>query len=109
MKALSLALLAAMAAGSAAAQAPTDADALFASKICFACHSVTKTDFKRIGPYVVDIKARYKDRADARAYLQQKILSGSSGVWGPAESSIMPANKLSDAEADLLAGWILTQ
>ena len=93
----------------AAAQAQTAADALFANKICFACHSVTKADFKRIGPYVVDIKAKYESRADARAYLKNKILSGSAGVWGPAESSVMPANKVTDAEADLLAGWILTQ
>ena len=106
---LPLLLSAALLAGPAAAQAVSEADALFANKICFACHSVTKSDFKRIGPYVVDIKAKYQDRADARAYLKGKILQGSSGLWGPAESSVMPPNKLSDAEADMLAGWILTQ
>lgn len=104
-----LAGLASAAQAQAPAQAATEADALFANKICFACHSVTKADFKRIGPYVVDIKAKYQERADARAYLKQRILAGSSGVWGPAASSVMPPNKLSDDEADLLAGWILTQ
>lgn len=109
MKFLRLAAFAALFGGTALAQAQTDADALFANKICFACHSVTKADFKRIGPYVVDIKAKYQGQADARAYLKDKILRGSAGVWGPAESSVMPANKVTDAEADLLAGWILTQ
>lgn len=109
MKLHPLLLLAGLLAVGTPAAAQTEADALFANKICFACHSVTKADFKRIGPYVVDIKAKYLERADARAYLKDRILKGSSGVWGPAESSVMPANKLSDAEADVLAAWILAQ
>ena len=109
MNSLRMAVLAALVGGAGTAHAQSEADALFASKICFACHSVTKADFKRIGPYVVDINARYQGRADARAYLKDKILRGSAGVWGAAESSVMPTNKVTDAEADLLATWILTQ
>jgi cytochrome c len=39
------------------------------------------------------------------AFLKNKILKGGSGSWGVVP---MPANaKLSDADASLLAGWIL--
>lgn len=92
-----------------AVHAQTEADALFASKICFACHSVTKDDFKRVGPYVVDIAAKYKTKDGSLQYLMQKVLHGSAGVWGPAESSIMPANKVTEAEATILVGWILSK
>jgi cytochrome c len=111
MKKMSLVLSCVLAALSlsTAVHAQTEADALFASKICFACHSVTKDDFKRVGPYVVDIAAKYKGQTDASKYLKQKVLQGSSGVWGPADSSIMPANKVTEAEADMLVAWLLSK
>lgn len=98
-----LALLAAPAAGAGSAEA------LFASRICFACHSVTTDEVKRIGPYVVDIAAKYRGRADATDYLKQKVLQGSSGVWGPAATSVMPPNRVNEAEAQALVEWILSK
>lgn len=97
--------LAALAAPAAAA----DAEALFASRICFACHSVTTGEVKRIGPYVVDIAAKYRGRSDAADYLKQKVLQGSAGVWGPAGTSVMPPNKVDEAEAKALVEWILSK
>lgn len=105
-RAFSLACALAALAAPAAAQ---NAEALFASRICFACHSVTTDEVKRIGPYVVDIAAKYRGRDDAAQYLKRKVLQGSSGVWGPAGTSVMPPNKVDEAEAQALVEWILSK
>jgi cytochrome c len=99
----------AVAASPATAAPDTEAEALFASKICFACHSVTRGEVKRLGPYVADIAQKYRERPDAKGYLQKKVLEGSSGVWGPAAASVMPANKVTEAEAQALVEWILSR
>ncbi len=75
---------------------------LAASKACMACHSVDK---KLIGPAFKDVAAKYKGSKDAAAQLAGSILKGSSGKWGPVP---MPANRVTDAEADTLAKWVLT-
>ncbi|CAG9168728.1 hypothetical protein LMG23992_01275 [Cupriavidus laharis] len=83
----------------AAAYASPD---LAASKACMACHSVDK---KLVGPAFKDVAAKYKGSKDAAAQLASSILKGSSGKWGPVP---MPANRVTDAEADTLAKWVLT-
>lgn len=83
----------------AAAHANTE---LAASKACMACHSVDK---KLVGPAFKDVAAKYKGNKDATAQLAGSILKGSSGKWGPVP---MPANRVTDAEADTLAKWVLT-
>ncbi len=75
---------------------------LAASKACMACHSVDK---KLVGPAFKDVAAKYKGNKDAAAQLAGSILKGSSGKWGPVP---MPANRVTDAEADTLAKWVLT-
>ena len=75
---------------------------LAASKACMACHSVDK---KLVGPAFKDVAAKYKGGKDAAAQLAGSILKGSSGKWGPVP---MPANQVTDAEADKLAKWVLT-
>lgn len=75
---------------------------LAASKACMACHSVDK---KLVGPAFKDVAAKYKGSKDAAAQLSGSILKGSSGKWGPVP---MPANRVTDAEADTLAKWVLT-
>jgi cytochrome c len=63
---------------------------------CLNCHQVEK---KMVGPALNDIAAKYKDRKDAAAYLTEKIVKGSTGVWGAIP---MPANaqiKVDDAKA----------
>ena len=47
---------------------------------CLNCHQV---DTKLVGPSLKDIAAKYADKEDASAYLTDKILKGSNGVWGP--------------------------
>lgn len=108
MKTRAFALACALAALAAPAAAE-NAEALFASRICFACHSVTTDEVKRVGPYIANIAAKYRGRADAVDYLKQKVLKGSSGVWGPAGSSVMPPNKVDEAEAQALVEWILSK
>jgi cytochrome c len=70
---------------------------------CLNCHNV---DTKLVGPSLKDIAAKYADQADASAYLADKIVKGSNGVWGPIP---MPPNAAVSAEnAKVLADFILT-
>ncbi|PTR15556.1 MULTISPECIES: c-type cytochrome [unclassified Nitrosospira] len=70
---------------------------------CTNCHTVDK---KLVGPALKDIAAKYKDDPKAEAYLADKIKKGSNGVWGPVP---MPPNaQVSDANAKVLAAWVLT-
>lgn len=86
------------------ASVPAWADqALAQSKNCMACHSVDK---KVVGPAFKDIAKKFGGQAGAADMLAQKIMKGSSGVWGPVP---MPANtQVSEAEAKTLANWVLS-
>ena len=86
------------------ASAPAWADqALAQSKNCMACHSVDK---KVVGPAFKDIAKKFGSQAGAADMLAQKIMKGSSGVWGPVP---MPANtQVCAAEAKTLANWVLS-
>ncbi|MEG0975355.1 MAG: c-type cytochrome [Comamonas sp.] len=86
------------------ASAPAWADqALAQSKNCMACHSVDK---KVVGPSFKDIANKFGGQAGAADMLAQKIVKGSSGVWGPVP---MPANtQVSEADAKTLANWVLS-
>lgn len=69
---------------------------------CLNCHQVEK---KMVGPAFTDIAAKYKDRKDAASYLTEKIIKGSSGVWGFIP---MPANaQLKPDDAKALSAWIM--
>jgi cytochrome c len=74
------------------------------SKNCLACHAV---DHKVVGPAYKDVAARYAGQKGMEDKLVQKVLKGSSGVWGPVA---MPPNpQVSEAEAHTLVKWILSQ
>ncbi|MDP1548842.1 MAG: c-type cytochrome [Nitrosomonas sp.] len=82
--------------------AQADAD-LAKNSGCLNCHNV---DTKLVGPSLKDIAAKYADQADASAYLADKIVKGSNGVWGPIP---MPPNAAVSADnAKVLADFILT-
>lgn len=73
-------------------------------KTCMACHT---TDKKIVGPAYKDVAAKYAGQPGASAKLAEKIMKGSSGVWGAVP---MPANpQVSAAEATQLANWVLGQ
>ena len=67
---------------------------------CTACHGI---DAKIVGPGFREITSKYAGRADIEAYLAGKIRSGGTGTWG---TNVMPAQTLSEAEAQTLARWI---
>jgi cytochrome c len=70
---------------------------------CLNCHNV---DTKLVGPALKEVAAKYADQADASAYLADKIIKGSNGVWGPIP---MPPNaNVSPENAKVLADFILT-
>lgn len=69
---------------------------------CMACHQVDK---KMLGPSFKDIAAKYKGEKNAEAMLTEGILKGSKGKWGKIP---MPPQKISPADAQTLAKWILT-
>lgn len=70
---------------------------------CLNCHAV---ETKLVGPALKEIAAKYAGQADASAYLADKIVKGSNGVWGPIP---MPPNAaVSPENAKVLADFILT-
>ena len=70
---------------------------------CLNCHQV---DTKLVGPSLKDIAAKYAGQEGAADMLAGKIKNGSNGVWGTIP---MPPNvKVSDADAKVLAEFILT-
>ena len=67
---------------------------------CMGCHAV---DRKLVGPAYKDVAAKYKG-GDVAA-LAASIKAGGAGKWGPIP---MPAQaRLSEADAKLLAEWIM--
>ena len=69
---------------------------------CLACHGL---DRKVVGPGFNEIAARYKANDKAESYIAGKIRSGGQGIWGG--TPMPPSVALTDAEAGLLAKWIL--
>lgn len=53
--------------------------ALAQSMDCKTCHKEAEAS---IGPNYMDVAQKYKDRRDALEYLQSRIKTGGSGVWG---------------------------
>ncbi len=68
---------------------------------CAACHGI---DTKQVGPSFREVLAKQGSKADAAAYLVGKIKSGGQGVYGQIP---MPAQSISEAEAQNIANWIV--
>jgi cytochrome c len=80
----------------------TDAEALFKSKPCAACHNI---DMKMVGPALKEVAAKYAGTEGAVELLAGRIKNGTQGNWGPMP---MPANPVTDEEAKILAEWVLS-
>ena len=88
------------AAASHAAIDAAKAKELASKNACLGCHAAAT---KLVGPAYKDVAAKYKGKAPAE--LAARIKSGGSGKWGNVP---MPAQaQLSDADAKLLAEWVL--
>jgi len=98
---LSLLLCGLVPAASAQQAAPAD---LLRKNGCMACHGLVH---KQVGPGFAQIADRYRNDPQAPARLAGKIRDGSVGTWGRV---IMPRQSLvSQADAQVLAGWVLSQ
>ena len=84
----------------ASADAAGGAAALLGKHGCSACHGL---DTKVVGPGFREIARRYRGRADAASYLAGKAKGGGAGVWG---ATPMPAQTLTEAEAQIVGAWL---
>jgi cytochrome c len=75
--------------------------ALMKQSDCFNCHAV---DQKLVGPPLLEIANRYRGKPEAVEPAVQRILKGSSGVWG--EVGMLPHPQINLDEAHLIVRWI---
>ncbi|WP_312768375.1 c-type cytochrome [Epilithonimonas sp.] len=69
---------------------------------CLGCH---KLDEKMIGPSYKEVAEKYGNTPENVEMLAEKILKGSSGVWGDVP---MPAHGFSKKNAKFMAQYILS-
>ena len=75
--------------------------AMMGSSDCFNCHSVNQ---KIVGPPLVEIANRYRGQTDALEASVQRVINGSTGVWG--EVPMLPHSQHSEQEVDQMVRWI---
>lgn len=80
-----------------------DAEQLFKSKPCAACHSM---DMKMVGPSIKAVAEKYAGQEGAVEAIADSIKNGSKDKWGP---MAMPPNAVTEEEAKALAEWVLKQ
>lgn len=77
--------------------------ALVEGSDCMRCHGLARN---YVGPAFEQVAQRYRDRADAAAYLARRIREGGAGEWGRA---IMPRHpQITEEQSLLMAGWLLS-
>ncbi len=77
--------------------------ALMKQNDCFNCHAV---DQKLVGPPLIEIANRYRGKPEAVEPAVQRVLKGSSGVWG--EVGMLPHPQVNLDEAHLIVRWIFS-
>lgn len=93
----------AMSLGHQQVSATVTGKALTQAMDCKTCHKEAEAS---IGPNYKDIAMKYKERRDAARYIQGKIVTGGSGVWGEVT---MPAHpKITSDESRQIALYILS-
>jgi len=70
---------------------------------CLACHKINET---MIGPAYQDVAAKYENTPENVDMLADKIINGTSGVWG--NVPMAPHNGLSKENAKLMAAYVLS-
>lgn len=68
---------------------------------CFNCHAV---DQKRVGPQLIEIANKYRDKPDALEASVQRVMKGSTGVWG--KIPMIPHGHHSAEEVREMVSWI---
>lgn len=69
---------------------------------CMSCHAVDK---KVLGPSFQEVAKKYAGQKDAVAVVAASVKNGGSGKWGAIP--MPPMEGLSEADAKLLATWIV--
>jgi S-disulfanyl-L-cysteine oxidoreductase SoxD len=82
-------------------KAAVDVKPILNKNSCTACHGINN---KLVGPSFNDISKKHAGKADSVAYLAGKIKQGGQGVWGAIP---MPAQAISEADARLVAEWLV--
>lgn len=80
----------------------TEGKSIIEGSDCLGCH---KLDKKMIGPSYKEVAAKYENTPENVEMLAEKILKGSSGVWGDVP---MPAHGFSKENAKFMAQYILS-
>jgi cytochrome c len=75
-----------------------------AKSTCLNCHAASS---KLIGPSFDLLANKYSARDNAKVYLTDKVMSGSTGTWG--EEKMPPQPDLNKEEVGLIVDWILAQ
>ena len=75
--------------------------AMMRSSDCFNCHAVNQ---KIVGPPLLEIAERYRDQTDALAATVQRVINGSTGIWG--EVPMLPHSQHTEQEVDQMVRWI---
>lgn len=101
MKSLLLVLLSVVASVASA----QEAEQLAKQKSCMGCHSVDKHN--SVVPSFQKIAEKYKADPDALRYVEDKIASGSKGVWSGSAKGMPAYPTLTRAELKTLAQWIM--
>jgi len=76
---------------------------LIESNDCRSCHQY---ETKSIGPSYADVAKKYKDTPENRVMLENRVINGSSGIWGEHAMAAHPA--LSQSEARRMVQYIMT-
>ncbi len=71
------------------------------SSDCFNCHAV---DQKRVGPQLLEIANKYRGKEDALEASVQRVLRGSTGVWG--KIPMIPHSHHTADEIREMVGWV---
>lgn len=68
---------------------------------CFNCHSISQ---KIVGPALLDVAQKYRGQPGALDASVQRVLKGSSGVWGPAQMLAHPL--ITSDQIQIMVRWI---
>jgi cytochrome c len=68
---------------------------------CFNCHSV---DQKRVGPPLLEIADKYRDKPGAIEQSIERVLKGSTGAWG--KIPMIPHSQHTAAEVRQMVSWV---
>ncbi|MCC7375566.1 MAG: PQQ-dependent sugar dehydrogenase [Verrucomicrobiales bacterium] len=75
--------------------------ALMKQSDCFNCHAV---ETKIVGPAYLDVANKYRNQAGALEASVQRVLKGSSGVWG--DAPMLPHESFTTDQVHLMVRWV---